>query len=237
MANKKKELMQNIDTKFAKKFWSILGRLDRGTSTYYPNSKCARDIFARRVMRFFIKEGAYRFAVNGKFNISYIRPSYIRFGYCYRDKLFLEIFSIIKEDFEIISIEHNDSLRISWQEITAEKMSEISEICAGSLHEKFMNNYSSTKQYFEKDILAIKGHRVTRAIYKKLTGVIKDKTLKEVADIINATKYWDETGFYINQDNNIRKRMPKELAWFYLEDVKKILSELGYLKYKKEEYA
>lgn len=234
MASKKRTLMQNIDTKFVKKFWYILERLDRASSSFYPNGNCARAVFTTRVANLFIKKGAYRFIINGKFYFAYITPSYIRFGYNRRDDICLSILSVVKEDLEQISIAHNDSLRISWEEITEDKLLEISELCAGSLHEKFMNKYSGTQQHFEDDILKIKGHRVTRAIYKKLSGIIKDKTLQEVADIIRATSYWDETGFYINPDKSLRKRMPSNESWFYLEDVKKLVTQFGYLKYTKE---
>lgn len=227
--------MNHINRKFIDKFWNIMGRLERMQSKLYEDGRCERDIFTRRVAKLFIKEGTYRIAIAGKFYIAIVSPVFVRFAYARNDKITLDLYSRFA-DTQTITIDHNDSLRISWEEISHEKFMEVADFCWGSIQDKFMNEYSSTHQYFANDIKKIHEHKTTSIIYDRLSGNITDDVLKGIADLINATEYWDETGFYINQDKKVRGRMPSGEAWFYLEDTKKIITKFGYLKYKEEGY-
>jgi hypothetical protein len=228
--------MTHLDSTFFKKFWSILERLDRMTSGIYPKQACQKDIFIQRVSKLFLKEGYSRFAIAGKFHVG-INPKVLKLSYEHQDRIMLNYFSAITGEYETINFAHNEGIRITYEEISLEKFTEILNLCNGTIEERFINEYTSGHKFFAKYIKQINSHPLTALIYERLSGNITDDKLQGVADMIWNSGYWEGDGFYISKGDAIRNKMPQDYAWHYLDQVKNTLIEFKYIKVKKTGFA
>lgn len=237
--------MKHVNIKLIKKFWDKLGNQERANSDIYND--CPRSVFVRRLVKKMNFANYYRFMIGEKMHVG-TRPLNIYFALTRTDKIIVRYFSVIENDVVELLLSHNDTLNMSYQEISKEQYIGIENICIGTLAERFNNHYGCTHQHFSDYLDSISSHVVTRTIYERLMEDITNDKLQGIADLIQSTGIFNQDGTVntaiTTQTKGKKKRqiiyhpqnMPTSHAWFYLVDTRRTLVKFGFIKETEKQF-